>query len=128
MRCEELFAKLDQVRQTGSDISLVVRTPKGIGALPLHLPRAMTGDEPLLVLTIARTANGQPRLILGSRTLALGELEAALRETPRKHLALDVDHSTTVGTFAQVLALASSVVPDVSLIAKPAAPQVIEHP
>ena len=120
---EQLFKTLDGLIRSGHrDFSLVIRTPKGIGALPLQLPRAIAGDvdsDPMLLLSIARGDNGEPRLFLGARSIEMNELATALRESSRKRVALDVDRATTVGTFAKVLAAATTAQLDVMLMTKP---------
>ena len=68
---QQLFEHLD--RHSDRDYMLLARTPRGVGELPLRLPRAQTGEiaEAKLVLSIARTATGEPQLFLGAKSVAL---------------------------------------------------------
>lgn len=100
---------------------LLVRTPKGLGALPLPLPKAEAGsldDEPRLVLAIAAGS----QLFVGSRQVSLDALPGALRDSHRDKLFLTVDKSTSVADFAKVLALAHSAIPDIRFVLPPPEP------
>ena len=88
---------------------LLVRTPKGIGAVPLLRPKAVAGsinDEPILIVTLARGSDGKLQVFVGGSAVSTTELEKALRDHNTRHLALAIDKTTTVGEMAEIIAIA----------------------
>jgi hypothetical protein len=120
------YAKVvDDVQRLGrGSCLLLVRTPSGVGALPFPLPKmaANVSDEPLLVLTIARSASGGPQLFLGATAVAEPDLERVLRESHRQRLDLLIDNATPAGELAKILASVEAVIPDVRVLIHPEPP------
>ena len=98
---------------------LLVRSPKGVGALPLLRPKAIVGsidDDPIVVITLARGADGKLQIFVAGNAVAIAGLEKTLRDHHAKNLAMTIDKTTTVGEMAEILAIAHVVNPDVRLV------------